>query len=224
MLSIRQIRAARAMLNWTQDDLAHYAAISPATVRKLETEQHMPQQNTAAKLKRAFEKHGIEFLAGEGLQYSKEIMRITVLEGHDALLRVFNDICETLAPTKGEVMLSGLHDPEWFTAEYRRELTEHIQARIKAGIQRRFLISEDDTNPLSEDAECYRCVPRWLFAQTPHYIYENKVALINWGPPQKILLIENPSIAETFRRQFNLNWDMGKRPKIIQAAKRKSGK
>jgi hypothetical protein len=43
----------------------------------------------------------------------------------------------------------------------------------------------------------------------PYYVYGYKLAIINWGPPLQIILVEGRAIAETFRRQFEFNWANG---------------
>ncbi len=57
-----QCRAARALLDWTQDDLAARAEVSRSTVRGFEGGQHDMQRATTAAIRRAFEAAGIVFL------------------------------------------------------------------------------------------------------------------------------------------------------------------
>ena len=63
MISICQIKAARAMLGWSAVQLAERAGVSSATVKKYEMQVGIPNANTrilsAIKLK--FEEFGIEF-------------------------------------------------------------------------------------------------------------------------------------------------------------------
>ena len=63
MLSSGQIRAARAMLRWTADDLAKESSIGVATIRRLELQDGVPKTNTntIVLIKKSFEKAGIEF-------------------------------------------------------------------------------------------------------------------------------------------------------------------
>jgi len=56
-----QCRAARGFLNWTQDDLAKAAHVSPVTVRKFENEKSEPQRATLNVMQRAIEAAGVEF-------------------------------------------------------------------------------------------------------------------------------------------------------------------
>jgi predicted transcriptional regulator len=56
-----QIRAARALLNWNQRDLASAAEISAATVKRIEIGYHAPIRSVTTAIVRALEDQGIEF-------------------------------------------------------------------------------------------------------------------------------------------------------------------
>ncbi len=61
-----QCRAARAMLDWTQDDLARMAQVSVVTVRNFENEKSAPQRSTLAVMKQALEVAGVTFIDPNG--------------------------------------------------------------------------------------------------------------------------------------------------------------
>ena len=63
MLYAAQIRAARALLGWRQEDLAKAAKVGLATLARIEQGQGMVQGNfsTVIKIQRALEKEGISF-------------------------------------------------------------------------------------------------------------------------------------------------------------------
>ncbi|CAH0306698.1 DNA-binding transcriptional regulator [Roseomonas sp. CECT 9278] len=72
-LTAPQCRAARALLDWTQAELAAAAAVSPGTVRGFEAGRHVPHRASAAALRRALEAVGIVFIdagpdGGEGVR------------------------------------------------------------------------------------------------------------------------------------------------------------
>src|ERR1700720_2511140 len=66
-VSIRQIKAARALLGWSQEDLAAMAAVSVPTVKRLEAADGLlgGREDTGAKLRGALERAGIEFTNGK---------------------------------------------------------------------------------------------------------------------------------------------------------------
>ena len=67
-VSIRQIKAARALLSWSQGDLAEAADVSIPTIKRLEAEDGAlgGRQETGRKLITALEAAGIEFIEGNG--------------------------------------------------------------------------------------------------------------------------------------------------------------
>jgi transcriptional regulator with XRE-family HTH domain len=63
MLMSAQSRAARALLGWSQADLAKAAGLGEATVRNFEAGRSDPYGRTLDAIQRAFEGAGIEFIA-----------------------------------------------------------------------------------------------------------------------------------------------------------------
>ena len=61
-LSAKQVRAARALLAWSQQDLAARAGIAVSTVADFERGQRTPVPNNAEAIRRALEEAGIRFL------------------------------------------------------------------------------------------------------------------------------------------------------------------
>jgi hypothetical protein len=63
MISVRQIKAGRSMLNWSAADLAKASGVGPATVRRYEMQDGIPAGNTSTlvSIQSALEQAGIEF-------------------------------------------------------------------------------------------------------------------------------------------------------------------
>jgi transcriptional regulator with XRE-family HTH domain len=66
MITPSQCRAARGLLDWTQQELADAARIGVATVRLFEGDAAQSRQATLAVLRQAFELAGVEFIAENG--------------------------------------------------------------------------------------------------------------------------------------------------------------
>ena len=64
MLQTAQIRAARALLAWTQNHLAKAAKVNVATIRRIEGREGsvMGYVSTLMRIQSAFEKAGIRFI------------------------------------------------------------------------------------------------------------------------------------------------------------------
>src|ERR1700722_6552932 len=63
-LSGAQCRAGRALIGWSQDQLAAASKVAKATVAAFETTIRLPQQRTLDQIQKALEDEGVEFLNG----------------------------------------------------------------------------------------------------------------------------------------------------------------
>ena len=68
MISIRQVKAARALLGWSQTDLAEKSGVSAPTIKRLEAMGGPVggRTGTAEAMRSALEAAGIEFIAENG--------------------------------------------------------------------------------------------------------------------------------------------------------------
>ena len=68
MITIRQVKAARALLGWSQSDLADNSGVSEPTIARLESADGDlgGREETAVKIKTAIEKGGVEFIDENG--------------------------------------------------------------------------------------------------------------------------------------------------------------
>lgn len=71
MITSRQVRAARALLGWTQEMLADKALVALTALKRLESENKLPvREDTRHQVAKALEGAGIVFLdsdRGEGV-------------------------------------------------------------------------------------------------------------------------------------------------------------
>lgn len=78
MIISSQIRAARALLRWSAENLASNAGVGVATIRRLELTEGIPSSNaqTLNLIKKTFESAGIEFLGnpedGAGVRFKPQ--------------------------------------------------------------------------------------------------------------------------------------------------------
>ncbi len=217
LITLTQLKAARALLGWTQLELAGQSGMSLAAINKLEREAVTPRRHTLDILQQTLEQAGVEFIDGPGVRLTDSLLKIRVLNGYQAPIQLLNDIYETmrrLPAPRPNILLSGLDEGKW---KPYTEMVSSQQIRLRSyGISPRVLICEGDTHLLPElDVEqTYRWVSRDLFTQMPYYVYHDKYAMLLWGPPIKVIIIQSALIAETYRRQFKINWQNGRIPRV----------
>ncbi len=66
MLTAPQCRAARALLGWTQDQLASASRVGLATLRVFEAGGSQPRNATLTVLRQALESAGVQFIEQNG--------------------------------------------------------------------------------------------------------------------------------------------------------------
>lgn len=196
-ITAQQIRAARAILDWSRDDLATATALSADTIRRIESEALQPRPSTMAAIRTAFERKGVEFLANNGVASRDNTLH--VLEGRNCLVRLYDEIYHCLKDTGGEVLILGADtrslDPEVMLAENR------LRA---AGIRLRLLV-ESGSEIYVGDERDYRTIPSAYFHHEMQFIYGAQVACC-LGSKQKIVIISDASWATMARKTFDLMW------------------
>jgi DNA-binding XRE family transcriptional regulator len=67
-VSIRQIKAARALMAWSQEQLAHAADVSVPTIKRLEANDGPlgGRSETGARIQAALQRAGVEFIDENG--------------------------------------------------------------------------------------------------------------------------------------------------------------
>jgi len=68
VITTRQVKAARALLGWSQADLAHRSGVSEPTIARLETAEGElgGREETGEKIRKAIENAGIDFIDENG--------------------------------------------------------------------------------------------------------------------------------------------------------------
>jgi transcriptional regulator with XRE-family HTH domain len=220
MISTRQIRAARALLDWSQGELAKKSGVSLQSISNVEKGRTDARGATSSALQSAFESYGVEFLPNDGVRMKDD--SITVLEGEDTDAMLLDDIFQTLRDRPGEeVLVGGLREADPGEPEKRAIIEKHIDRLRAAGLTERLLIEEGDTNFVAPQ-EWYRWVPKEYFSPTRFTLYANKLAMLYWGPPAKIIIISNPIIADSYRALFNFAWAHCTIPHLSDAKKKKT--
>ncbi|MDD3181289.1 MAG: helix-turn-helix transcriptional regulator [Alphaproteobacteria bacterium] len=213
-INARQIKAARALLDWSQEDLAGASDLSIATIRKIESGSISPRDKTMGAIVTALEDTGAEFFGTSGVRL-RDNDTVTI-EGDGCFLRFLDEVYHALRKTGGEM----LH----FYADYKRADEQEYQSLSrmrKDNIKMRFLIEEGDTFipfPLEE----VRWIPTKYFRSNLQIVYGDYVATcffwdISLSRVAKILIVRNALHAEAMKNAFNFMWDNCRKPSITTA-------
>lgn len=203
----RQIKAARALLGWLQEDLAHASGLSVATIRKLELGYISPRSVTMAKIREAFEGNGLEFLDPDGVRHRQEY--ITTYTGADGTVAFFDDMQRTVDKKGGEILIVCKTGSLFEVDEISMEKCARKMASIKESRLAviKCLLTDNGASPLTAAlCEC-RQMSKHLVDAAPFYLFGDKYAIFeNHGLP-KIIVIQSLAIAQSMRQQFYSMWD-----------------
>lgn len=202
-ITTAQIRGARGLLDWSQAELSQRTGVSTTSIGNIESGNTQARESTLETIRKAFETNGIEFLPGSGVKLRDQM--VVTLEGNDALDNLLDDIYTSLYKKGGEVLAFGVEERiDKDSPEYQKVLN-HLQRLTDANITERLVVREGDNNFIAPK-EYYRSISSEFFSPHPFYIYGEKVALISWGPPMKVVVITSSMFAETFRKVFDFLW------------------
>jgi len=204
MISPEQIRAARAMLDWSTADLSRLSGLTINGLNKIERGQVTPHKATLEVLEKLFEGHGLEFIRDTGVNRRDNTLQ--VIEGADAYFRLLDDIFYTLKEQQESEVLFAFVRNKLSSAQ---SITSDLRLR-KSGMKFRSLIEEGDTYCLYPLAE-YRQIPTEFFYNNPQIIYGTKVGTMIYKQTDKTaLIVNNPHFAAIQRNMFNLAWKGGR--------------
>lgn len=211
-LSSSQLRAARALLNWSRDELAVRSGISALTIHRYENNERHSSLRTSHKLFQTFETAGVEFLENDGVRFKSKTTQI--FEGVEGFHKFFEFFYAHLEAYGGDACLN-IYD-ESLLSKYRKNPEIH-RGRMKAIIgsgkaSLRILTTISDFIPYGYAQ--FRWQPQQKPVPTGFYVFGDCLALMSFVNPKApyIVVIQYAPIAEGYRQTFNLAWKRGMNP------------
>jgi transcriptional regulator with XRE-family HTH domain len=207
MIVTPQIRAARGLIGWTQQQLAKATGLSLAAINNLERGIGAPRVQTLHYVQQALERAGVEFTESSGVRLRGEIFEYLHFEGKEALKGQTDDMIAHI-PRGGYAWISS--SGEELFAKHGKEDDARYQAHARANnIDERIIVPQHNKIFLSPQ-EVYRWLPARAIGTTYWMVYADRVAWILWGRLRRTIIIHNPALADTYRKQFEFMWDIAK--------------
>jgi len=142
--------------------------------------------------------------------HQKEDTKVEIFKGKRIANVIYKDVQKTLLDKKGEVLITGIDERKFIDVD-EIALQQHIKTLEKLGFTERLLSKEGDVLFVEGKQSKYRWMPNEYFNPTPIYVYGNKLAFLIWGTPNYAIIIENETLADSYRKQFNLMWKHAKK-------------
>jgi transcriptional regulator with XRE-family HTH domain len=205
MITVEQIKAARALKGWSQKELGELAGLSQTAITNIEVGKFRPTPHTTEAIRKAFELHGLEFIQG-GVRLRPSA--VITIQGPDYEQQIMDmAFSELIRAGDHEILLSGVDFNE-FDKPFWELVKSHISRLQEAGYTQRILMSpsnfaRDVIGPLS----WHRRLSQELFnATTPTMIFSDHYAIM-LQDQQEWLIIKNSALADNQRRIFNFMWE-----------------
>jgi transcriptional regulator with XRE-family HTH domain len=204
-ITTAQIRGARGILNWSQQDLAQRTGISATSIGSIENGQTTPRESTIQTIRKTLENAGIEFIGMDGVRVKSA--NVLILKGIDGFHTFSFDLYETLK-TDGREVLQAYVDDTKFANWLGEEAYPHVQ-RMETLKSKRFKIlqKEGDTYFPAKNYADYRWIPAKQFVAVPFIVYGDKLAIVLFEPEPTIIINSFPLVAEAYRSQFDSLWE-----------------
>ncbi len=207
MITLAQIKAARALLNWTQESLANAAGLSLPGVNNLERGITSPRKETLAAIENALSNAGIEFIDVTGVRLKTPDLAIETIEGEGWLSQYDQFLFSHLKSEKDELLQYACDNRFWmiYGSVTNHHFVDHRQ-KTKFGER---ILAPTNIDFITSPADAYRTLPIDSFERMDKQIFSDCVAIILWDA-RKITITKSRTYADNERHQFNLLWEQGK--------------
>lgn len=213
MISASQLRAARAHLDMSQDDVAEAAGITKYTLSNIERGFTDGSTKSLDALKQFYERNGLHFTDNDGIKIVQSDVRS--YEGEAGLNAFMWDVVQTMERKPGTYCVSNVDENNWLKWQGIEEATK-IRDRIQAipGIRSHILVKEGDDRTFATGYAEYRALPAEMFYDnTSYYVYADKMALIRFDADNVIIrVLHNRDFAESYKLMFYRFWDTMAKP------------
>ncbi len=207
MITAQQVRAGRALLNWSQKELSEHSGISLNAINNFEREIVAPRQDTLFALKRTLEDNGLELIGETGVNKARGPLRIEEFQEGDFAKLLLDDIIAAVRRGLQTVSFHGIDPADLAEAG----LDRWEDARRQAGVEEQVLLPYGNFSFASRD-KIYRWVSREMIGEVPFVAYGENLALFLGSPPSRLIIIRSRAIAKTFGDQFEIHWAGAKEP------------
>lgn len=200
-----KIRAARAVLDLKQSEIASEAGMSVPGYQNIESGKGSPNSRTQNKLISCFEEKGIRFTR-DGVELpDNPVIIISGETPEKCYLKVLGDVLQRISETKYELLIS--HADDKVSPPAVNDMYRTIRSQ---GINMRQLVEEGNTY-LMGDINEYRYIPKKYFINRVTVIYGDSVAVMTGGE-NFATVTRDPVNAEMRRLSYNYMWDTCDQP------------
>jgi DNA-binding XRE family transcriptional regulator len=207
LASPNQIKAGRALISWSADDLAKRVGVQKTMISAIETGRSNGSIDLNSRIVYALQAGGVEFTNDGGVRPRQS--KISIYKGEEGFKTFFDDVYEVAKTSETpDICLTNVNE-----AEYDRWLGSYEPVHTKRmadlkSVRLRVLMKEQDTHLTSTEYCEYRWVPSESFADVSFYIYGKKTAIVEFSKDNVLVtVIDNEAATIALRKMFDVFWN-----------------
>ena len=208
MITSKQLRAARSLLDLSQKTVSEHAGIGLNTLANSESDTTAPSAETARKLQEFYEGAGVQFLDDTGVKMQTGDREY---RGHTGMRSFFNDVYEASRRGTEICIFNGVPNLliQWAGDEFYQMHAARMTG-LKSKIDVKVIVQEGETNLIGSSFAEYREINKELFNERTFYVYADRVAIFTFTPDLTIRVLVGKDLADSMRVLFNFAWESAK--------------
>ncbi len=112
LISPHQIKAGRALIDWSAEELAKRCGVTKATISGIETAKSTGSVELLSRIVYALQSAGVEFTEAGGVQPRQS--KIVIYRGHDGFTSFFDDVYEVAKTHENsDICLTNVKEAEY---------------------------------------------------------------------------------------------------------------
>lgn len=141
---------------------------------------------------------------------SQNPLSVENYRGENVLRIALRDIINTLKKAKDKTVLCTAIDEYLPLEKYDLTVRQYERDLLHYNIKEKVIIKQETKGIFQKGTSKYKKIPKKFFNENPIQIYENNVQIIIWGNPDHLIIIRNKNVAEAYRKQFEMLWQIAK--------------
>lgn len=207
-----QSRAARALLNLSQADVAKDTSVGQTRLSRFENPDtdFRLSVRSLTELEQFYHSRSIEFTDREGVR--RKPIGFIELRGHEGFKEFIYDVYATVK-NGGDICVTNVDERqfEYWQGVHAGDYLSKMGA--VNGLRFRAIVQKGDTYFTASEYARYRTLDEKYFTGVPTYVYGDKKAEILFDDDTvTVFVIDNTKLADTQRRLFEMAWELADEP------------
>ncbi|MBS3167701.1 winged helix-turn-helix transcriptional regulator [Candidatus Woesearchaeota archaeon] len=141
---------------------------------------------------------------------NKEVTKVELHKGGRTYRTLLKDIIVTLNKNE-ELLLIGVDEQNLIENVEPIYLKQYFNIIASKNIKERVIMKKSKRSKLKPKNISYKYLDDSCIGNIEQLIYGNKVVLFIFGNPHNMIVIENLEVVETYKKQFELLWDIARK-------------